>query len=133
MTGFTSDKASEILARYITEATYVGLSTTEPTRDGGNVNEPPTANGYARHAFGKVNQTIAGQVTNDEIIFLFEATGDCGSVTHAIMSETQARGGKIFLAAELLAPLTITAGYVPLIRAKNFIVGLDKDSLEAYA
>ena len=133
MTGFTRAKATSILQAAIDASTYVALSTTEPTEAGGNFTEPPISTGYQRQKFGPVNTTIGGQVANDEIIFLFEAVGDCGSVTHVGLSDSSARGTGVFLMAELVAPLSITAGYVPLIRAEQFIVGLDKDELEAYA
>lgn len=131
-TGFTRAKASAILESVIKPTTYVALSTTTPTETGSNFTEPSADNGYKRHAFGNVNKTISGQVANDDIIFLFEATGDCGSVTHVGLSDYDSRGSGVFLMAQLAAPLSIGAGYVPLIRAKSFIIGLDKDSLEAY-
>lgn len=130
--GFTRKKASEILADVIKSTTYVALSTTTPTDTGSNFTEPSPDNGYKRHAFGQVNTTIEGQITNDAIIFLFEATGDCGSVTHVGLSGSGTRGGEVFLTAQLSAPLSITAGYVPLIRARSFIIGLDKEVLESY-
>ena len=131
-TGFTRAKASEILMDVITSNCYVALSTTTPTATGENFTEPSATNGYKRHAFGGVNVSIPGQVANSEIIFLFEATGDCGSVTHVGLSNSSSRGDPVFLIAELSAPLSIYAGYVPLIRAKSFIIGLDKEVLESY-
>lgn len=130
-TGFTRSKATQIL-QSVMQSTYVCLSTTTPDEHGNNFTEPSTANGYQRHQIGALDTTISGQVANKDIIFLFEATGDCGSVTHVGLSESVNWGAKPFLVAELLAPLSITAGYVPLIRAHNFVVGLDKDVLESY-
>lgn len=129
--GFTTDKASAILAANITEDVYVCLSTTTPTKNGGNFSEPPASNGYARKKFGKVNKTIAAQVANEEYIFVFEALADCGSATHAGLS--QGLNGVPFLVGKLLNPITIGAGYVPLIRPRKFVIGLDKEALEAYA
>lgn len=131
-TGFTRKKASAILADVIRSTTYVALSTTTPTETGSNFTEPNPDTGYKRHAFGEVNTNIEGQISNDGIIFLFEAVGDCGSITHVGLSDSLTRGTEVFLVAELAAPLTITAGYVPLIRAKSFIIGLDKEALESY-
>lgn len=130
--GFTRTAATEMLTRKITNTTYVALSTTTPNEDGGNFTEPSTQNGYKRQRFGAVNASIPGQIANDDIIFLFEATGDCGSITHVGLSANEERGTGIFLMAQLLAPLPVAAGYVPLIRAKNFIIGLDKENLETY-
>lgn len=130
-TGFTRSKATSILQSAMSNS-YVCLSTTTPDEHGNNFTEPSTANGYQRHQIGSLDTTISGQVANKEIIFLFEATGDCGSVTHVGLADSSAWGSKPFLMAELLAPLSITTGYVPLIRAHNFIVGLDKETLESY-
>ena len=131
MAGFTREKASEILQNAI-RGSYVALSTTTPTATGSNFTEPSADKGYARHAFGDLNTSISGQVCNDDIIFLFEATGDCGSITHVGLADSSTRGSRVFLTAELAAPLSIPAGYVPLIRARSFIIGLDKENLESY-
>ena len=37
-----------------------------------------------------------------------------------------------FLVAQLVAPISMDAGTVPLIRKHAFIIGLDKEDLEAY-
>ena len=130
-TGFTRSKATQILSSTLMNS-YVCLSTTTPDEHGNNFTEPSQANGYKRHQIGTLDTTIQGQVANQDIIFLFEATGDCGSVTHVGLSSEADWGAKPFLMAQLLAPLSITAGYVPLIRAHNFVVGLDKENLEPY-
>ena len=132
MAGFTRAKASAILQSVIKSNSYVALSTTTPTETGSNFTEPSPDTGYKRHAFGEVNTRIEGQVANEEIIFLFEAVGDAGSITHVGLSDSSTRGSEVFLTAELASPLSITAGYVPLIRAKSFIIGLDKEALESY-
>lgn len=130
-TGFTRAKASTILRSAIYNS-YVALSTTTPDQDGNNFTEPSSANGYQRQNIGLLDESISGQVANKGILFLFEATGDCGSVTHVGLSNSPERGSDVFLMAQLTAPLSIAAGYVPLIRAHNFIVGLDKDVLDEY-
>lgn len=130
-TGFTRSKASLILQNAIKDS-YVCLSTTTPDENGGNFTEPSQSYGYQRHAIGTLDTSVKGQVANEDIIFLFESTGDCGSVTHVGLSSSKTWGSAVFLVAELLAPLSITAGYVPLIRAHNFVIGLDKDTLDSY-
>lgn len=130
-TGFTRLKASQMLESAIKNS-YVCLSTTTPDENGGNFTEPSQSNGYQRHAIGTLDTSVKGQVANQDIIFLFESTGDCGSVTHVGLSASATWGSSVFLMAELLAPLSITAGYVPLIRAHNFVIGLDKDTLDPY-
>ena len=130
--GFTESAASSILASKIKATTYVALSTTEPTKTGSNFTEPPASAGYARAKFGEVNTSISAQVTNNEYIFMFEALASCGTITHVGLSENGSRGGAVFLMGELTTPITVGVGYVPLIRPKKFIVGLDKEALESY-
>lgn len=130
MTGFTREAASAILSTWINSETYVCLSTTTPDVNGDNFTEPSQINGYERQRFGPTLLDIPGQVANSNIIFLFEATGDCGSITHVGLAKTDV--SKPFLIAQLTTPLTVAKGYVPLIRAKQFIVGLDRETLEAY-
>ena len=80
--GFTRARATKILTDNIKTDTYIALSTTTPNENGGNFTEPPTENGYVRAKFGTINSVIPAQITNADIIFIFEALADCGSVTH---------------------------------------------------
>ena len=127
--GFTYDKASNILQSAITSSTYVGLSSTTPTKTGSNFTELPTALGYKRAQLGSTNTTKKAQIANNEIIFFFVALGDMGSATHLGLFSS-ASGGLPFLVAELESPLTITENYVPLIREHKLIIGLDIDQLD---
>ena len=129
-TGFTRETATSILSSWINSNTLVCLSTTTPDMNGDNFTEPSAANGYARHTFGPTLLDVPGQVANAQVIFLFEATGDCGSITHVGLARNYE--SKPFLVAQLSSPLSVAKGYVPLIRAKQFVIGLDKDTLEAY-
>lgn len=131
--GFTNARANKILLDNIKSTTYVCMSTTTPDKDGGNFSEPASTTGYARRTFGTVNASKTAQVTNGEIIFLFEAEQDCGSFTHIGLSDSKDRGGTVFLTAKLANAVTVTAGYVPLIRKNALIIGLDKETLEPYA
>ena len=129
--GFTHNAAMGILTSKITNTTYVGLSTTTPNKEGGNFTEPSYSAGYTRAKFGEVNKSIVAQVANKEIIFIFEALADCGSVTHVGLFES-ATSNLPFLIAKLTNALTVGAGYVPLIRANKLVIGLDKEALEPY-
>ena len=130
--GFTRTRASKILADNIKTDTYIALSTTTPDENGGNFAEPPTASGYSRQKFGDINTSVKAQVANKGIIFLFEATEDCGSITHVGLSDSKDRGGIVFLTGKLTNPITVGAGYVPLIRARKLVIALDKEAIEPY-
>lgn len=130
-TGFTRAEATSILESVVKGA-YVALSTTTPAADGSNFNEPSGTTGYQRQEFGTLDTSILGQVANSNIIFLFEAVQDVGSVTYVGLSTGILPGDPVFLMVKLPNPVPITAGYVPLIRPRKFIIGLDKSSLESY-
>lgn len=130
-TGFTRKRATKILEDTM-EGCYVALSTTTPDQDGNQFSEPASSTGYCRQSIGALDDSVTGQLANASIIFLFEALEDCGSITHVGLSDSPNRGAEIFLMAQLDPPLTVNAGYVPLIRAHGFVVGLDKDNLTGY-
>lgn len=129
--GFTRARASKILQDNIKSTTYIGLSTTTPNEEGGGFAEP-SGGGYARAEFGEINTDIKAQIANKKIIFIFEATADCGSVTHVGLFDAE-KTSTPFLVAKLTAPITVGEGYVPLIRARKLVIGLDKEALEPYA
>lgn len=127
--GFTYSKAQSILTSHITSGTYVGLSSTTPTKTGSNFTELSTTYGYKRAAFGPVSTQKEAQVANKEIIFFFVALGDCGSATHVGFFSTK-EAATPFLIAQLESPMTIGENYVPLIREYKCIIGLDVTSLD---
>ena len=131
-TGFTRNKATSILTDSIKSNTYICLSTSTPDENGNNFSEPPTSAGYVRKQIGTLDTSIKAQVANKGYIFIFEALGDCGSVTHVGLSDSGDRGDPVFLMGKLSNAITVGAGYVPLIRPWKFKVGLDKTVLEAY-
>ena len=63
---------------------------------------------------------------------MFEALADCGSITHLGLSDSNEIGSDVFLVAKLTNPITVGAGYVPLIRKNKLVIGLDKKALEPY-
>ena len=111
---------------------YIGLSTTAPDENGGNVTEPSKAAGYSRKQLNMMGAASDGQIENLEIIFMGESLGDgWGTVTHFFISKTVS-DSPIFH-APLNASVQIPGGYVPIFRAGALVVGLDKDSLDVAA
>lgn len=132
--GFTVSKASDILKSTITSEHYVGLSTTVPNETGDNFTEPSGSAGYARSKIGTLNTSIGGQVANNEIIFFNETLSSWGTILYFGLFDRQS-GGKPYLYGALTEPVTITVAgdtYIPIFRAKQLIVGLDKDELQSY-
>ena len=104
---------------------YVGLSTTEPSRDGSNIHEPE-GNGYARVLLGVATQSATqkmsaanlGASANTEIIYFPEATGSWGTCTYFCLFSAQTGGTCIAYGAltDEIAPVSET---VPLIRVNT--------------
>lgn len=71
--GFTPSKANSILSALF--PCYIGLSTTEPNADGGNITEPSAAAGYERRQIASAMMTTKnGQTWNSgDTIFFPEA------------------------------------------------------------
>lgn len=127
--GFTYAAAQSLLTSKITKDTWVGLSSTTPTKTGSNFTELNKSLGYKRAQLGAINTSKSGQVANNDIVFFFVALGDMGSATHLGLFDSSSTTTP-FLVAELQSPLTITENYVPLIREKKLIIGLDVDTLD---
>lgn len=129
---FTTSQANSILQSNIKPTTYIGLSTTTPTAAGGNFTEPGSATGYARAQFGTQDTSKVAQIANGAIIFFNESLGSgYGTVTHFGLFSS-ASGGTPFFIGELESAMPIGAGYVPIFRKHQLVIGLDKDALESY-
>lgn len=129
---FTTSVAQAILAEKFSERNYIGLSTSTPTDTGGNFSEPSTSTGYNRAPIGTLDKSIDRQIANAEYIFMFECLASCGTFTHfgIFTSGTPGNGAPIFYGElDNVGGLSVTAGYVPLIRPHELIVGLDVNSL----
>lgn len=129
---FTTSQATSILQSVIKSTTYIGLSTTTPTAAGGNFTEPSSASGYVRAKFGDQDASKSAQIANGAIIFFNESLGaGYGTVTHFGLFSS-ASGGTPFFIGELDSAMSISAGYVPIFRKQQLVIGLDKDYLESY-
>lgn len=131
--GFTTSKASDILSS-IFKNCYIGLHVGEsaPSASGSGFEEPAGGTGYARASIGTLNTSISAQIANDNIIFFNESLGSgFGNATH-FGCFSSASGGTPFFIGELTDAMEIGAGYVPIFRAENLIIGLDKGALESY-
>lgn len=131
--GFTTSKSSEILTS-IFKGCYIGLhvGSSAPSASGSGFVEPASGTGYARASIGNLNTSKSAQIANDAIIFFNESIGaGYGTATHFGMFSS-ASGGTPFFIGELTDAMAIGAGYVPIFRAEQLIIGLDKGVLETY-
>ena len=121
-------KANEILNNLFQKTYYIGLSTTTPTVNGGNVTEPSSASGYKRAQLSSMGTASDAQIQNTDIIYMGEAVEDWGTATHFCIFPSATGGTPIFY-GELTTPVTIPSGYVPIFRKDAIKVGMDKDTL----
>lgn len=122
---FSATTAQSILSSNVGK--YIGLMTSE---SGG---EPTisTTTGYARGVVSGWDTSKSRQIANNGIIFMFECLSSLGTFTH-FGCFNAASGGTMTYYGELTGSVTVNAGYVPLIRKNELIIGLDKDTLESY-
>ena len=98
---------------------YLGLSSTTPNAEGGNITEP-IGNGYERVLIGSYSQSGTQKfgdvsndsITNNEIIYFPESTGSWGNtLTHFVLFTTKTGTGDSYVLAfgELTTPVTVSA------------------------
>lgn len=130
MAGFTTSKANSILRSAVSEEHYIGLSTTTPNDNGGNVSEPASDTGYARKQIGTLDYSIDKQIANKDYIFIFECLKSAGTAVSLTLSANKT--GAIYFSAPLATSLPLNPMYVPLIRPWKLKIGMDKETLETY-
>ena len=98
---------------------YLGLSSTTPNAEGGNITEP-IGNGYERVLVGSYSQSGTQKfgdvsndsITNNEIIYFPESTGSWGNtLTHFVLFTNKTGTGDSYVLAfgELTTPVTVSA------------------------
>lgn len=97
------------------ESFYIGLSTSTPTVNGENVNEPASSAGYYRVSLGELSEPINGVVTNAENISFRESTSSWGTVTHFVIYDAEV-GGNLLMFGALSTPRVVEEATVFTIR-----------------
>lgn len=111
---------------------YLGLSKQAPTEDGQGAVEP-VGNGYERvllnssGSSGNNHLEIGedGKLTNKDIIYLGEATGTWGTLTHYCLYSSKT-GGNMLAYGQLTEQITVESGTVPLIRAGEIKISISR-------
>ena len=94
---------------------YIGLSTTEPTMSGTNVNEPSANAGYGRVLLENLSTPTNGVVTNTANINFEESTASWGTITHFVIYDAEINGNLLMYGA-LSTPRVVEAATVMTIR-----------------
>lgn len=99
-------------------AIWAGYSTTTPNKDGTGITEP--GNGYARVQVLSADWgRVASEVDNDNVIEFPEATGDQGTITHAVLFDASTGGNMLWFGA-LTAAKGVSSGDTPRFPAGDF-------------
>lgn len=132
----TTSKANEILKDLFGDTFYIGLSSTIPNKSGGNFTEPASpsntpnaANGYFRAEVKALSNPVDSQTHNPEIVFFNESLGSGWGTLVAFGCFTSRINSTPFFVGSLTQPVTVPAEYIPIFRAGQLIIGLDKDNL----
>lgn len=108
---FASKKNPALPSEY-----YIGLSTTQPSINGSNVNEPSIAGGYSRVKLISLGEPVDGVITNSEAITFEESIEDWGTVTHFVIYDAET-GGNLLMYDALTSSRTVEAATVVIIKA----------------
>ena len=96
---------------------YIGLSTTAPDANGGNVDEPSTTAGYKRVELTTLSEPNNGVVTNQYAVNFDESTASWGTVTHfVIYDSTTVDAGNLLMYGELTTPRSVEASTIMTIK-----------------
>ena len=134
---FNKQIANQVLANNV--GNYIGLFTAKPTDDGAYV-EPTIDNsvtgnkgGYKRGVIGNNgwNKSKDRQIANGDLILMFEAREALGTkvFTHFGLFKG-AESTELIFYGELANSLTVSTGYVPLVRAYELIIAMDVDVID---
>ena len=85
---------------------YIGLSTTEPTQDGTNINEP-VGNGYNRVKVESLSASNNGKVVNSNVVEFPQSSGSWGTVTHCVLFDGIGGDAKVVWYKELSSPQSV--------------------------
>ena len=141
---FNKEIANQVLANNV--GSFIALFTGAPSDSGDATGLEPTIDntatgvngGYRR---GVVNVSGSGtdgwdtskdrQIANKHLILMFEAREALGTkvFTHFGLYD-KSSGGTLKFYGELANPLTVSAGYVPLVRAFELIIAMDVDEID---
>lgn len=94
---------------------YIGLSTTAPNVDGGNVSEPAVSAGYGRVLLDSLSAPENGVVTNTASVNFEESTASWGTVTHFVIFDAET-GGNLLMYGALSTPRVVEEATVMTIR-----------------
>lgn len=97
------------LASFTQPTLYMGVSTADPGEDGSGIAEP-SGNNYSRVATSSADWSRTGStVENIAEIAFPEATGNWGTLTHAVLMDADTGGNVIAYAALTSGGVSITA------------------------
>lgn len=106
---------------------YIGLSSTEPTAQGGNVSEP-VANGYARVKINQFSASQDGSVRNAADIVFPLSTGtwfdENHLATHWVLFDGNGANAHLISAGTLETPIGIWKNTVVTIAAQKVVITL---------
>ena len=119
----TTACANALLSSLVSQANYVGLSTTAPNKNGSGVSEP-SGNGYKRKPMaGKLGTPSNGSLTNTDEIHFNMATGAWGTCTHYVLYSSET-GGTPFAYGQLETAISPTNEKVAIIPAGSITMSI---------
>lgn len=111
---FLQDTTVSLPTKYV-----LGLSTTAPTADGGNITEPPAASGYQRIELNDLVQETTGGVINNTVIDYGTSSAAWGTVSYSVIYDEL---GTPIMYDQLNPPKTVEAGTILTIKRGGVVL-----------
>lgn len=102
---------------------YIGLSSTAPNINGGNVTEPLSNSGYKRVKLENLSEPADGVITNEQAISFDESTANWGTMSHFVIYDAL-EAGNLLMYDTLSTPRNVEAATIVTIKANSLTLTL---------
>lgn len=111
----------------IPENVYLGLSSSAPSEDGTNVNEPPESAGYERVKLTDLSEPDNGVITNTAPIEFPESLASWNNVRHFVLYDAPS-GGNLLMYNSLAEFRSVEASTIVMIKTGKLKLTLKNPS-----
>ena len=118
---------NQIISDIFKSTLYIGLSSTKPTIDGGNIREPPPETGYERGVLTAFSEPEDGIISNTTTIRFNESLSDWfpeNSPAEYYLIFDAAIGGNLLMYDKFISPITIDMNMIVSIKPIGITIRL---------
>lgn len=105
------------------DAFYIGLSSTQPSKDGQSVTEPKKSAGYKRVKLESLSEPTDGVIKNNAAISFDESTANWGTMSYFVIYD-QEENGNLLMYDALSTPRNVEPATIVTIKANSLTLTL---------